>query len=290
LPANPATGAEASRRDLARLLCANPIDLARAALAIAREEYPDLEDGPTLRALEELAQRARATLVPGASVERKVGRLSAFLFHEEGFAGAREAYADPRSSFLNDVVERRTGIPITLSLVYLEVGRRLGLEVQPVGFPGHFLCKVPLPGAAGGLPEGGELVIDCFSRGQLLGRAELEQRFKAAVGPGHAFDARALRPATPKEIVARMLENLRQLYEQQGDLPRALSAVDRALLVVPDSVRALRERASLYERLGGAQAAAQDLARVLELEPQATDSELLREKAERLREAPRLLN
>jgi regulator of sirC expression with transglutaminase-like and TPR domain len=151
-----------------------------------------------------------------------------------------------------------------------------------VGFPGHFLCKVLL--------DGGELVVDSFARGQLLGLDELKTRFKAAVGEGHAFDARALRPAQPKEILARMLENLRQVYLQKKDLPRALSAVDRVLLIAPDSIRALRERAQLFEQLGGASAAAGDLERLLELEPEATDAGELRAKARKLREGGRLLN
>ena len=281
-PTNPAAGSEASRRDLRRLLAFERVDLARAALAIAREEYPDLEDAPTIRALDELGARARASLPPGATTERKVGRLNAFLFHEEGFHGNRDDYHDPRNSFLNEVVERRAGIPITLSLVYLEVGRRLGLDVQPVGFPGHFLCKVLL--------DGGELVIDSFARGQLLGMDDLQTRFKAAVGEGHTFDARALRPAHPKEILSRMLENLRQVYLQKKDLPRALSAVDRVLLIAPDSIRALRERAQLFEQLGGASAAAGDLERLLELEPEATDAGELRARARKLRAGGRLLN
>lgn len=281
-PTNQAAGSEASRRDLRRLLSFERVDLARAALAIAREEYPDLEDAPTIKALDELGARARASLPPGATTERKVGRLNAFLFHEEGFRGNRDDYYDPRNSFLNDVVERRSGIPITLSLVYLEVGRRLGLDVQPVGFPGHFLCKVLL--------DGGELVVDSFARGQLLGIDELKARFKAAVGEGHAFDARALRPAQPKEVLSRMLENLRQVYLQKKDLPRALSAVDRVLLIAPDSIRALRERAQLFEQLGGASAAAGDLERLLELEPEATDAAELRAKARKLRSGGGLLN
>ena len=275
-------GAEASRRDLRRCLSQEPVDLARAALAIAREEYPDLDEARYLARLDQLAANVKATLPSGASPERKVGRLNTFLFHEEGFHGNREDYYDPRNSFLNEVLDRKSGIPISLSLVYLEVGRRCGLKVHGVGFPGHFLCKVEL--------DSGELVVDSFARGQLLALDELKRRFRAAMGGGAVFDLRALRPASAREILVRMLQNLRQVYLQKNDLPRALSAVDRALLLAPDNLRGLRERADLCEQLGGLQGAATDLERVLELAPDASDGEALRARVRRLRGVNRQLN
>ena len=275
-------GAESSRRDLQRWTAQEPVDLARAALAIAREEYPQLDDGPYLARLDALAAKVRSSLPSGASPERKVGRLNAFLFHEEGFRGNREDYYDPKNSFLNEVLDRKCGIPISLSLVYLEVGRRCGLNVHGVGFPGHFLCKVEL--------DGGELVIDSFARGQLLALDEIKRRFRAAMGESTPFDVRALRPAGAREILVRMLQNLRQVYSTKGDLPRALSAVDRALLLAPDNLRALRERAELCESLGGTGAAATDLERVLELEPDASDGPELRARVSKLRSGSRLLN
>ena len=275
-------GAEASRRDLRRCMAEEPVDLARAALAIAREEYPELDEGRYLTRLDALAAEVKATLPPGASAERKVGRLNTFLFHEEGFHGNREDYYDPRNSFLNDVLDRKSGIPISLSLVYLEVGRRCGLNVHGVGFPGHFLCKVEL--------EGGELIVDPFARGQLLALDEIKRRFRAAMGEQATFDTRALRPAGAREILVRMLHNLRQVYVHKHDLPRALSAVDRALLLAPDNLRGLRERAELCEKLGGAQAAASDLERVLELAPDASDGAELRARVRRLRGGGQLLN
>lgn len=275
--------AEIARRNLIRLSAQEPPDLARAALAIAREEYPELDEERYLRKLDELAAQTRAGLPSGASVERRVGRLSSFLFHELGFAGNRADYHDPRNSFLNEVLDRRTGIPITLSLVYLEVGRRCGLDVHGVGFPGHFLCKVMLQGE-------GELVVDPFHRGQLLGIDELRRRYRAAVGEAVPFDPRVLRPARPREILVRMLQNLKTVYQRRGDAPRALSAVDRMLLLAPDNLRGLRDRAELCEELGGAAAAAAALERVLELEPSAVDTGELRARVRKLRGASRLLN
>ena len=274
--------AAASRGELLRLAAQDPIDLARASLAIAREEYPELDEVRYLRELDRLSMQAMRGIPSGASQERRVGRLNAVLFHEMGFAGNQSDYYDPRNSFLNEVIDRRTGIPISLSVLYLEVGRRCGLRVDGVGFPGHFLCKVTL--------DEGELVVDPFHRGQLLGLPEIKRRLAAAVGDGVRFDARVLRPARPREILVRMLQNLASVYQQKNDLPRALSGVDRLLLLAPHNLRALRERATICEKLGGAAAAALDLEKVLELEPGATDAAELRARIRKLRGAGALMN
>jgi regulator of sirC expression with transglutaminase-like and TPR domain len=274
--------AEQSRRQLVLLAAQDPIDLPRAALAIAREEYPELDEHRYLLQLDELASQVLRGMPAGASPERRVGRLNSFLFHELGFEGNRTDYYDPRNSFLNEVLERRTGIPISLSLVYMEIGRRCGLRVDGVGFPGHFLCKITL--------DDGELVVDPFHKGHLLGLDEIKKRLAAAVGEGVKFDARVLRAARPKEILVRMLQNLRSVYEERNDAPRALSAVDRLLLLAPGNIRGLRERAALCERLGGAAAAAKDLERVLELEPGAADAVALRARVRRLRGTSGMMN
>lgn len=267
--------AEASRRLLRKLASAEQIDLLRGSLAIAREEYPDLVEGDYVLKLDELAAGAMQGVPSGASAERRVGRLNTFLFHELGFNGNTTDYYDPRNSFLNEVIDRRVGIPLSLSVLYMEVGRRCGLRVDGVGFPGHFLCKVAL--------DGGELVVDPFHRGQLLGLDEIKKRLAAAVGEAYKFDARVLRAAKPREILIRMLQNLRSVYQERNDVPRSLSAIDRLLLLAPGNVRGLRDRAQLCEQLGGPQAAAADLERVLELDPQATDAAALRARVLRLK-------
>jgi regulator of sirC expression with transglutaminase-like and TPR domain len=275
-------GADISRRLLQRFIAQDPIDLARASLAVAREEYPDLDEGHYLRALDQLATGVQAGLPSGASPERKVGRLNSYLFHELGYSGNRNDYYDPRNSFLNEVLDRRTGIPLSLCVVYMEVGRRCGLRVDGVGFPGHFLCKVQL--------DGGELVVDPFHRGQLLGLDEIKKRLAAAVGDQVKFDPRILRAAQPREILVRMLQNLRSVYAERNDMPRALSAVDRLLLLAPENIRGLRERAQLCEKLGGPLAAARDLEKVLQLEPHASDAATLRARVKKLRGASQFLN
>lgn len=273
---------ETARTELLRFAAQEPVDLARAALAIAREEYPQLDEGLYLRRLDEMGAQARTSVPAGASPERRMGRLNSFLFHELGFSGNRADYDDPRNSFLNEVLDRRTGIPISLSVVYLEVGRRCGLNVEGISFPGHFLCKVSLGEH--------ELVVDPFQRGQLVAMDEIKRRFRAAVGEAAPFDGRVLRAARPRDILVRMLQNLKQVYQKQGDGPRALSAVDRVLLLAPENVRSLRERADLREQLGGPAAAALDLEKVLALEPSAVDADELRARVQRLRGASRLLN
>ena len=275
-------GAEASRQALARLAAQEPIDLARGALAVAREEYPDLDEAAYLARLDELAAEVQRGMPAGASVERRVGRLNTVLFHELGFDGNRDDYYDPKNSFLNEVLDRRVGIPLTLCVVYMEVGRRIGLPVDGVGFPGHFLCKVTL--------DDGELVIDPFQRGHLLGLDEIKRRLHAAVGDKVQFDARVLRAARPREILVRMLQNLRAVYEQKSDLVRALSAVDRLLLLAPENTRGLRDRASICEKLGGPAAAADDLEKVLSIDPSAADAAALRARVRKLRGAGRLMN
>jgi regulator of sirC expression with transglutaminase-like and TPR domain len=272
----------ASRSELELLAAREPIDLARAALAIAREEYADLDEERYLRALDDLAAQVMRALPPGALAERRVGRLTSVLFHELGFSGNEADYYDPRNSFLNEVIERRTGIPLTLSVLYMEVGRRCGLKIDGVLFPGHFLCKVTL--------DEGELIVDPFHRGQILSLSELKRRLIAAMGDEARFDRRVLRPARTREILSRMLQNLRSIYLNRRDLPRALSCVDRLLLFAPDDVRVLRDRARLYEMLGGEQAAAGDLERVLSLDPNASDARTLRARLLRLRGSARLLN
>ncbi len=229
-------GAETSRRLLQRFVAQEPVDL------VAREEYPELDEGHYLRALDVLASGVHAGLPSGASPERKVGRLNSYLFHELGYSGNRSDYYDPRNSFLNEVLDRRTGIPLTLCIVYMEVGRRCGLRVDGVGFPGHFLCKVQL--------DGGELVVDPFHRGQLLGIDEIKRRLQAAVGDQVKFDARVLRAAKPREILVRMLQNLRSVYAERNDMPRALSAVDRLLLLSPENIRGLRDGAGSRKSAG----------------------------------------
>jgi len=254
------------------------IPLAEAALWIAREEYPDLDVESYLDRLDMLAEGARGRVAPRPP-EEAVARYNDFLFRENGFAGNRDDYEDPRNSFLNDVLDRRLGIPITLSLVYTEVGARAGLPVVGVGFPAHFLVKWLLPH---------EVLIDPFA-GKVASRGECEQLLKSAYGPDARLEERMLAPATSREILARMLRNLKNCYLGRGELEHALGAVDRIVLVTPDDATELRDRGILHYRLECFAAALADFERYLELAPtDAMAGEIRARLPELRREAARL--
>ncbi len=243
------------------------IDVATGALLIAQEEYPRLDVGAHLARLDALAAAARAQLREGMSGAEQVRRLNRFLFVEQGFTGNSEQYYDPRNSFLNDVLDRHTGIPISLSLVYSEVAQRLNLPVFGVSFPGHFLAKYF------GEPE---IIIDPFF-GTIISIAECTKRLRRLYGARARVGAHLLRPATAREILVRLLSNLKQIYVEASDFPRALACVERILLLVPDTPRELRDRGILYQRLECFAAALRDFQRYLQLAPDDDAAPLIRE-------------
>jgi len=243
-----------------------PIDVAEAALLIAGEEYPHLDIHAYLQRLDALAAGVREQVDNVAEAAAKIARLNQFLFVEQGFAGNDANYYDPRNSFLNDVLDRRTGIPITLSVVYAEVARRLGLTVMGVGFPGHFLVKYVGP------PE---IIIDPFF-GSVITMDDCKERLQSLYGERAQFDGRLLRPATAREILVRMLSNLKQVYLEQRDRNRALACVDRILLLRPDAPRELRDRGILYQQLECFAAAVRDLERYLQLAPNDEGADAVR--------------
>ena len=216
-------------------------DLAEAALWLAAEEYPALDVAAYLARLDALAAEARPALAGAESCAGRVARLNRFLFVECGFRGNREDYYDPRNSYLNEVLERRTGIPISLSAVYLAVGTRVGLDVFGISFPGHFLVKC--------MCAEGELVIDPFER-TLLDPEACQRRLDAAL-PAHVplRPELHLRAAGSREILLRMLANLKRIYAERRDLERTLACCDRILLLDPDAPGEQRERANVYAAL-----------------------------------------
>jgi regulator of sirC expression with transglutaminase-like and TPR domain len=241
------------------------INLAEAALLIARHEYPDLEPEHYLRRLDAMAAQCRARLSPAPSAAEAIAGLSDYLFAEAGFRGDLRTFNDPRNSFLNDVLDRRLGIPITLSLLYMEVGARLGLHVDGISFPGHFLVRAAC--------EGGGIVLDPFGGGRPLDRAELQRRLlnlpRGAGGP----DLEALlQAASRREIVARMLRNLRAIYVEQEAFARALETVNMILEIFPAAPAEIRDRAGIHERMDCVRAAIADYERYLLLAPDAGDA------------------
>lgn len=257
-----------------------PLDA--AALAIAAEEYPALDAAAYLGRLDALAAlvRRRAPAVLRAATTIKA--LRDVLFEDEGFKGNEKAYYDPRNSYLNEVLDRRLGIPISLSLLFMEVARRVGLKLEGVGFPGHFLVKLK--------PEAGpEIFIDPYNGGELLSADECVARFKS-VSHGREFDERFLQGVTPRQMLARMLHNLKRIYVEQGDDVRAFWVIDRLLLLAPDAIDEIRDRGLVEARLGLKPAAARDLQAYLEREPSAADAGEVAELLATLRSRPALLN
>jgi regulator of sirC expression with transglutaminase-like and TPR domain len=232
------------------------IDLPRGALLISALLQPGLDPELHLRRLESLGIAAVSSVARDAPLPERILALNRFLFVEEGFSGNLDDYYDPRNSFLDQVLERRMGIPITLSLLYVEVARQVGIPAFGVGFPGHFLVRVG---------EGGStLVLDPFARGASLGEEDLDQRLADVYGEG-ALTIRAnpavLRAATRRETLVRILANLKAIYVREGDLPQALVAVNAILTLMPDSTDDLRDRGLIYRELGYAPAALADLRR-----------------------------
>jgi regulator of sirC expression with transglutaminase-like and TPR domain len=257
------------------------VDLGEAALLIAATEYPELDVPAYLARLDVLGAEARARLHGAEGAPQAVERLCRFLVQETGFHGNAEDYYDPRNSFLNDVLDRRLGIPITLSAVFMEVGRRAGLQMEGVGLPGHFIVRV-------GGPSGGHLV-DPFHGATFLGAADCQERLDRIFGGRVHVDETMLQATPTKGILARMLRNLKAIYTRREDHLRALRTVDLLTDVQPEAAEELRDRGMLYVALDCYTLAARDLAAYLERVPRSPEaSRILQTIAEMRRLQARL--
>jgi regulator of sirC expression with transglutaminase-like and TPR domain len=254
------------------------IDLARACLLIAQDAYPALDVEGYLGEIERLGARLRGRLPGTEDAEARIAALNEFLFAELGYTGNADNYYDPRNSYLNEVLDRRTGIPLTLSVLYMEVGRRVGLGLEGVSFPGHFLVRLQLPGAL--------LVLDPFAGGEPLPAAELRERLRRVIPPGATGPVpleelpleQFLEPAGKRQILARLLRNLKAIYREADQPERLLGVLNRMLLVLPEAHGELRERGLLYQRLECHRAALKDLSDYAALEPDAADADEVRAK------------
>ncbi|MDJ0871365.1 MAG: tetratricopeptide repeat protein [Gammaproteobacteria bacterium] len=249
------------------------LNLAEAALAIATFEYPEMDTVGYLTRLDEMAENIRAELDVGSPDPLDMlGELNRYLYSHLGFSGNLTDYFDPRNSFLNDVLDRRLGNPISLSLVHMEVGRRLGLPVEGVSFPGHFLVKMDV--------DGGAVIMDPFLQGTSLSLDELARRAESvfdADTPVRELLPQLLENASKKDILVRMLRNLKSIYQERQDYERLIHVVDMMLSVNPDLPRETRDRARVYQALDHHYAAIRDYRRYLQLAPQADDAEEVRE-------------
>lgn len=247
------------------------VNLGRAALVMGGFEYPDL-DVPAYEArLDRLAESAWPR-VTGA--EMPALYLARVLFEELGFAGNAEHYGDPRNSFLNQVMERRLGIPITLSVLYIEVARRLGIAASGVGLPGHFIVRAEL----GQSPA----YIDPFHNGAVLTEADCRERVRTITDGKLPFQPAFLAPVSTRYILTRMLNNLKNAYAQRGDPQRALSVVERLLVLNPNDAIELRNLGLLYAGLGRKREAVSAFERFLRRFPDSAEAPALRRHIEQL--------
>ena len=267
------------------LLCRENFSLAEACLLIAQDAYPDLDVVHYLARIDALAATVKSRLSSDAFAEQKVMVLNRYLFNELGFCGNAGNYYDPRNSYLNQVLERRTGIPITLSILYMEVGRRLGLRLHGVSFPGHFLVKLRV--------SGGQLVLDPYCCGETLSEADLRARL-ARVLPQREADtlqlSQLLQAATPRQILARLLRNLKGIYLQSEAAQNALEVMQRMVMVAPHAAEEVRDRGLAYYKLDCFRAALADLQDYLQRRPDAPDADEIRGKAAALRQVCARLN
>ncbi len=258
------------------------IELLHAALLIAADEYPALQTDKYLTQIDSWAENIHQRLPNDANIETRVQFLNSFLFKELGFSGNVKNYYDPRNSYLNEVLDRRLGIPITLSVVYLELGQRLGLCLEGVSFPGHFLVKLPY--------DEGTVVLDPFNGGISLGEQELMSRLKAIFH----FDIDDLAPflttASNKEILIRMLSNLKGIYKNVDHAEKMLEVINKILLIDPDRSHEYRDRGLLLQSMECYHAALYALQTYLHIYPEAEDAELMREKLFDLQQQHKYLN
>lgn len=269
------------------------IDLVHAALLIAAEEYPGLDIDQYMDRLGELATRVYAHLeteqgqkAAGLSSTNedmeKLHALNIVLFEQERFRGNRSHYYDPQNSFLNRVLDRRLGIPLTLSLLYIEIGKRLGLHIEGVGMPFHFIVRCTIQETS--------IYIDPYEKGKFLSEEDCRQRLAQVFKNESDLDPRWLEPLSQKQLLIRMLTNLKHIYIHKGDFQRALNACDRILLINPSMPVEVRDRGVVHFQLKYYARALHDLNTYLELSPHATDLQEVRQQIKLIRQMIAMMN
>lgn len=258
-----------ARGRLVRLLSGGgPFDLLEAALLVAAEEYAGLDIAKEARRIDILGGEAAARLSGLTNPFARVDALRAFLFDDLGFRGNSENYDDPKNSFMNEVLERRVGIPLTLSLLYMEVGLRAGLEVRGIALPGHFIVRVD--------EQERRILVDPFHAGEIITEEDCRDLVVRTTGRGSLYRREILAGANHRQMLGRLLLNLKRIHLSQGDYPRALAAVERLLIVSPHDAREVRDRGLLLAHMGCAGAAIADLEDYLSRMPEAPDADSVR--------------
>lgn len=252
------------------------IELERAAATIALIAYPDLSIDPVIDRIQALAERVRSHVGAEGDPQARRAALDRVLFADLALRGNDADYYDPRNSFLNDVLERRLGIPITLSVLYIAVGRRAGMNIEGVGFPGHFLARVHLN-------ERDSVLVDPFAQGRDVSDADLRALLSHIAGRETAVPREYLMRSTNRDVLARMLGNLRGVYASRGDAIKTLEAMEWLVLTQPENAALKRDRGLLYYRLGSLDAAASDLQAYLLAVPGAEDRAAIEQIVKRAR-------
>jgi regulator of sirC expression with transglutaminase-like and TPR domain len=243
------------------------LSLLDGALLIAKDARPGLDANVVTSEIEKLAEPLARLELGSQPAAVQARALSDQLFVHEGFRGNTSNYYDPKNSFIDEVLTRRTGIPISLSVLYIEVARRVGVMASPVGFPGHFLVCVD--------DEEQRLLVDPFNAGRLLDESSLRAMLKRS-GANVDYHADLITPTPVRQVVTRMLMNLRGIYVSRADHARLLVIFDRLIDLLPNPIEHIRDRGLLFGRLGAPAAALNDLQRYLELAPAASDAAVVR--------------
>jgi len=273
---DPATLAQAFAALVGQEVEDERIDLVRAALTIAQTEYPDVDIDAYCERIQDLARRVKRQVPDLGDPSESISALNRVLFEEEGFRGNGEDYYDPRNSFLNDVLDRKLGIPITLAVVYMEVAHRVGFPLVGVGMPGHFLLKHYDV-------EGREILIDPFNRGSILTAKDCQRALDEIYGGQMPLQPEFLMAVSRRQVLVRMLNNLKSIYLSARNFRKALPIVDLILAIYPRSPEDVKQRALLRWSLGQTRGALADLDDYLKMSPEASDADEIRQTAASLR-------
>ncbi|HEV3512169.1 MAG TPA: transglutaminase-like domain-containing protein [Candidatus Sulfotelmatobacter sp.] len=258
------------------------IDLIRGALVIARSQYPELDIEEYAGRIERMARRVAAA-AGDLDRQRTLAALNKVVFDQANLRGNREDYYDPRNSFLNDVLDRGLGIPITLSIIYMEVARRVGFPLSGVGMPGHFLLKH--------YPDSGqEILIDCFNRGDILSPQDCQSRLDEIYSGEMKLRPEFLHPISRRQTLTRMLNNLKTVYLSTRNFRKALPIADLILVIHPLSAEDVKQRALLRYSMGLHGLAAEDLEEYLNISPTASDADEVRQMSLSIRRMLALMN
>jgi regulator of sirC expression with transglutaminase-like and TPR domain len=261
------------------------IPLFEAALAIAQDVDPQLDLSATQAEVDIMAAKLQRRLASDASSVQKLRMLNHFFYHELGFAGNINDYYDPDNSYMHRVITTRRGIPISLAVLYMELAQQIGLNVKGISFPGHFLMKLSV--------QSGDIVLDPFN-GVSLSREELEERLEPFfMQQGYPVDVPLgsyLQPAQPRDILVRMLRNLKALFIEHLRWQRVLGVQQRLVILLPEEITERRDRGLAYANLECPQAALRDLEAYLKDRPNAPDADMIRSRIPELREASKRMN